>query len=79
MAIYKGAQQRSLFGPFGYNIFAKMSLLVMKDYCNIYNYADGNTLSCYGTDLGVVTCHMMNALNVRLDWFKKNGLKANHQ
>ena len=75
--IIKGAPQGSLFGPFGYNVFSNDLLFLMKEFCDIYNYADDNTISCYGMNVDEAKCKISIALDVMLNWFENNGLKAN--
>ena len=77
MDIYKGAPQGSLFGPFAYNLFSNDLLVLMRENCDIYNYADDNTISCDASNLEEVKVKMVNILNNMLCWFKQNGLKAN--
>lgn len=75
--IFKGTPQGSVFGPFAYNVFTNDLLLRMSEFCHIYNYADDNTISCTGEKIEDVKANMSIALDVMLDWFEMNGLKAN--
>jgi exonuclease III len=77
LSIYKGAPQGSQFGPFAHNVFSNDLLFIMEKYGKIYNYADDNTISCMGDNLNDVKCDMVKALNVMMNWFEKNGMKAN--
>ena len=45
--------------------------------CNIYNYADDNTLSCIDNDPIVIQHTLEHAINVSLKWFDDNFMVAN--
>ena len=54
LSITKGAAQGSMFGPFAYDIHSNDLLYLMSNICDIYNYADDNTLG-YGGNIVNVT------------------------
>ncbi len=75
--IFKGSPQGSVFGPFSYNMFSNDLLELLSEYVNIYNYADDNTISCNGLSIAEAKEKMSIGLDVMIDWFHNNGLKAN--
>ena len=48
MELDKGCPQGSLLGSLAYNIFSNDLLILMENVCDIYNYADDNSVGCYG-------------------------------
>ena len=77
MNLYKGCPQGYIFGPFMYNVFSNDLLLMMKKYCNVFNYADDNTISCTGNTIESVKNDLALSLDVMMNWFVINGMKAN--
>lgn len=75
--LVKGAPQGSLMGPFAYNIDTNDLLMLVQGMCNIYNYADDNTISCSGSDVSQVVCQLQCITNIMLDWFTINFMQAN--
>ena len=75
--ILKGAPQGSLFGPFAYNVFSNDLLILLSTICNIYNYADDNSICCEGNDYESAHQNVLQSANVMLKWFKENYLQAN--
>ncbi len=45
----KGAPQGSIFGPFRFNIFQNDLVRMLEHICDIYNYADDNTVGVCAT------------------------------
>ena len=45
--------------------------------CDVYNYADDNTIGCSGKDPQEVQMKLENVSNVMLKWFDENMMKAN--
>ena len=72
-----GAPQGSLIGPFSYNIFTNDLLLKMETICEIYNYADDNSVCCYDSDINCVKTSLEHICNFMILWFEQNYLKAN--
>ncbi len=75
--ILKGAPQGSLFGPFAYNVFSNDLLILLSTMCDIYNYADDNSLCCEGNDYESAHQNILQNADVMLKWFKDNYLQAN--
>lgn len=75
--VQKGAPQGSLFGPFSYNIFSNDLLLLMTILCDIYNYADDNTICCDGESYEVAYHKLTVVIKDMMKWFKENYLQAN--
>ena len=73
----KGAPQGSLFGPFMFNIFQNDLLYLIGNECDIFNYADDNTISCYGSSATEVCDKLIPAIDIVLKWFKLNYMQAN--
>ena len=48
--IGKRSAHGSILGPFCYNVFTDDMLSIVTDNIDIYNYADENTVICYGYD-----------------------------
>ena len=67
----------SLAGPVLFNIVMNDYILKMEKVCNIYNYADDNTLSCIDNDPIVIQHTLQHAINVSLKWFDDNFTVAN--
>ena len=49
----------------------------MEKTCEIYNYADDNSVCCYDPDIDCVISNLETVCNVMIDWFHQNYLKAN--
>ena len=45
--------------------------------CEIFNYADDNTLFCHGTSLDVIKSDLQNISSKMISWFEQNYMKAN--
>ncbi len=73
----KGAPQGSIFGPFSYNIFSNDLLYLVEDLCDIYNYADDNTICIHGSVVDDILSELESVSNVLLEWFELNYLQAN--
>ena len=77
MQISKGCPRGSLFGPLAYNIFSNDLLLLIKDHCDISNYADDTTASCAGDNVDEIIEKLQNVASIMLTWFQSNYLQAN--
>ena len=77
MEITKGCPQGSLMCPLAYNIFSNDLLLTIQNICDVYNYADDNSVGCSGNNPEEITNNLKHVVNIMLKWFKDNYLKAN--
>ena len=77
MTVMKGAPQGSLMGPFCYNVHSNDLLHLLTGMCDVYNYADDNTVCCKGNDVGRVQIQLQSVTNDMLKWFEENMMKAN--
>ena len=77
MEINKGCPQGSLFGPLAFNIFSNDLLLLVQDRCDVYNYADDNSIGIKGKDPNEITDKLSNVSSIMLRWFENNYLQAN--
>ena len=75
--LIKGAPQGSLFGPFMFNIFQNDLLCSIEKKCDIFNYADDNTICCYGNSINEVSTKLQSAIDDVLKWFDNNYMQAN--
>ena len=77
MDLKTGVPQGSLFGPLLFNIFINDFLLELQETCEVYNYADDNTLSYSNANLSLVKEKLEEASEQAVTWFKSNYMKAN--
>ena len=77
LQINKGCPQGSRIGPLAYNIFSNDLLLLIQDHCDIYNYADDNSIGCSGESIEEVVQELQMVAELMLNWFDSNYLQAN--
>ena len=74
--IYKGVPQGTILHPVLFNVFINDISLFVKN-CNLYNYADDNTVSISGTSLATVTKSLEVDSKSLISWFSSNKMQAN--
>ena len=75
-SIKKGVPQGSVLGPTLFNLFIN-DIFSFIDNCRLYNYADDNVLSFASSSLSVLKCTLEDDVQNILNWFSRNGMKAN--
>ena len=74
--IVKGVPQGSILGPLLFNIFISDIFLFVKT-CDLYNYADDNTLSYADKDPVNLKAVLESESQNLIEWFASNQMKAN--
>lgn len=74
--ITKGIPQGSILGPVLFNVFIN-DLYYSINVCKLYNYADDNTLFYSSINLNDVLAVIKYDAEVAVNWFNKNGMRAN--
>ena len=69
----KGVPQGSILGPLFFNIFVN-DLFLFIEKCQLYNYADDNSLDSSSENLTEV---LFNLSRNVIEWFANNGMQAN--
>ena len=77
MEISKGSPQGSLMGPMAYNIHSNDLFYFIMNLCDVFNYADDNTVGCIGDTMNDVKQKLENVSRIMFNWFDVNHMKAN--
>ncbi len=78
LLLMKGAPQGSMFGPFSYNVHSNDLIMLVARLCDIFNYADDNTICCYGNNINEVKHDLENVITQMNNWFSINEMKVNN-
>ena len=66
--IKKGVSQGSILGPLLFNVFINDIFYFIKN-CDLYNYADNNTLSFHSLDFDEILRVLQSEGKILIDWF----------
>jgi hypothetical protein len=77
LVMSRGAPQGSVLGPFLYNTHSNDLLLEFSRSCQIFNYADDNTICCFGNSKEEVKNKLQREISNMNIWFTNNGMSVN--
>ena len=73
----KGAPQGSKMGPFSFNLHSNDFMYIMNNECDIYNYADDNTICSESKHLEDIKRNIESQAELFIKWFESNYMKVN--
>ena len=76
-SVAQGVPQRSILGPLIFNIFINDIFYALENVCNLYNYADDNTLLNTHHSITRLKTKLETRAAVAMHWFDVNGMKSN--
>jgi len=65
----RGALEGSLMGTFMYNILSNDLLHLISNLCEIYNYADDNSICVHGKHFNYIVSKIESVSKVMFNWF----------
>ena len=76
-SVAQGVPQGSILGPLIFNIFINDIFYALENVCNLYNYADDNTLLNTHHSITCLKTKLETSAAVAMHWFDVNGMKSN--